>query len=161
RAGRLAAALRRSGISTAMYPEDWAAAASGVDVVVGARSAVWATAPDLGSIVVVDEHDDTLQEERAPTWHARDVAIERARRLAIPCVLTSPVATITAREWAGDNVVAVGTPPRWPRVQVVDRNADEQWASSLVTSALIELLRDKSKRVVCVLNVKGRARAVV
>ena len=161
RAGRLAAALRRSGISTAMYPEDWAAAASGVDVVVGARSAVWATVPDLGSIVVVDEHDDTLQEERAPTWHARDVAIERARRLAIPCVLTSPVATITAREWAGDNVVAVGAPPRWPRVQVVDRNADEQWASSLVTSALIELLRDKSKRVVCVLNVKGRARAVV
>lgn len=113
------------------------------------------------SIIVVDEHDDTLQEERAPTWHARDVAVERARRLGIPCVLTSPVATITAREWAGDRVAAVGSLPRWPRVQVVDRNADEKWASSLVTSELIELLRDHSKRVVCVLNVKGRARAVV
>lgn len=161
RAGRLAAALRRSGISTAVYPDDWVASASGVDVVVGARSAVWATVPELGSIIVVDEHDDTLQEERAPTWHARDVAVERARRLGIPCVLTSPVATITAREWAGDRVAAVVSPPRWPRVQVVDRNADEKWASSLVTSELIELLRDHSKRVVCVLNVKGRARAVV
>jgi len=161
RAGRLAAALRRSGISTAVYPDDWVASASGVDVVVGARSAVWATVPELGSIIVVDEHDDTLQEERAPTWHARDVAVERARRLGIPCVLTSPVATITAREWAGDRVAAVGSLPRWPRVQVVDRNADEKWASSLVTSELIELLRDHSKRVVCVLNVKGRARAVV
>jgi len=161
RAGRLAAALRRSGISTAVYPDDWVASASGVDVVVGARSAVWATVPELGSIVVVDEHDDTLQEERAPTWHARDVAVERARRLGIPCVLTSPVATITARVWAGDRVVAVGSSQRWPRVQVVDRNADEKWASSLVTSELIELLRDHSKRVVCVLNVKGRARAVV
>jgi primosomal protein N' (replication factor Y) len=161
RAGRLAAALRRSGLSTAVYPDDWVAGASGVDVVVGARSAVWATVPGLAAIVVVDEHDDALQEERAPTWHARDVAIERARRLGVPCILVSPVATITAREWAGDRVVHVDDGVRWPRVQVVDRNAEENWASSLVTSPLIELLRDHSKRVVCVLNVKGRARAVV
>jgi primosomal protein N' (replication factor Y) len=58
-------------------------------------------------------------------------------------------------------VVPVDDGVRWPRVQVIDRNADEKWASSLVTSPLIELLRDHSKRVVCVLNVKGRARAVV
>ena len=79
-ARRLAARLRQSGYSTAVHPEQWARAAGGVDVVIGGRSAVWAPCPGMRSIVVLDEHDEALQEERSPTWHARDVAIERARR---------------------------------------------------------------------------------
>lgn len=160
RARRIAAECRRRGRTTALYPDDWVAAASGVDLVVGARSAVWASVPDLASIVVVDEHDDTLQEERSPTWHARDVAIARAERLGIPCFLTSPVPTIAARVWAGDRLVHAHDVGSWPPIRVIDRNTDDRWASSLVTSPLIELLRDHTKRVVCVLNVKGRARAV-
>ncbi|MFM8906138.1 MAG: hypothetical protein ACKOIZ_00760, partial [Actinomycetota bacterium] len=61
RARRVAAECRRRGKTTAWYPDDWASAASGVDVVVGARSAVWASVPQLSAIVVIDEHDDTLQ----------------------------------------------------------------------------------------------------
>ena len=163
RARRLAALCRQLGFTTAVYPDDWAAAASGVDVVVGARSAVWASVAQLASIVVIDEHDDTLQEERAPTWHARDVAIERARQASIACVLVSPVPTLSARQWAhsvGADVVQAHDAADWPTIRVIDRNVDERWASSLVTSQLIELLRDHTKRVVCVLNVKGRARAV-
>lgn len=163
RARRLAALCRQLGFTTAVYPDDWAAAASGVDVVIGARSAVWASVAQLASIVVIDEHDDTLQEERAPTWHARDVAIERARQAGIACVLVSPVPTLSARQWAhsvGADVMQAVDAADWPTIRVIDRNVDERWASSLVTSQLIELLRDHTKRVVCVLNVKGRARAV-
>ncbi|MFZ9816166.1 MAG: hypothetical protein ACO3EH_02130 [Ilumatobacteraceae bacterium] len=160
RAGQLAAESRRLGFTTAMYPQEWTAAASGVDVVVGARSAVWASVPNLSCIVVIDEHDDSLQEERSPTWHARDVAVERARRSNVPCVLVSPVPTLSARHWAGDRVVATDDANQWPTVRIVDRTVDDRWASSLVTSPLIELLRDHGKRVVCVLNVKGRARAL-
>ena len=160
RARRLAAECRRLGLSTALYPDEWVTAASGVDVVIGARSTTWASVPQLASIVVIDEHDDTLQEQRAPTWHARDVAIERARRAGIPCVLVSPVPTVSARHWAGDNIMLASDARAWPAVRVIDRNIDDRWASSLVTSELIELLRDHDKRVVCVLNVKGRARAV-
>jgi len=159
-AGRLAAEARRMGFTTAMYPDDWSAAASGVDVVIGARSTVWASVPKLSSIVVIDEHDDTLQEERSPTWHARDVAVERARRAGVPCLLVSPVPTISARQWAGDRYAVTDDVGQWPSVRVIDRNSDDRWASSLVTSPLIELLRDERKRVVCVLNVKGRARAL-
>ena len=61
------------------------AAAGGVDVVIGARAAAWAPCPDLAAIVVLDEHDEALQEERTPTWHARDVAIERAGAPGVPC----------------------------------------------------------------------------
>jgi primosomal protein N' (replication factor Y) len=41
---------------------------------------------------------------------------------------------------------------------VIDRAADERWASSLLSSELIAELRDHSRRIVCVLNTKGRAR---
>lgn len=160
RARRLAAEFRRAGRTTAVLPDDWAAAASGVDIAIGARSAVWASVPRLTALVVIDEHDDTLQEERAPTWHARDIAIERAQRAQVPCLLVSPVPTVAARQWAGDRIVATADATVWPPMRIVDRNSDERWASSLVTSELITLLRDHSKRVVCVLNVKGRARAV-
>lgn len=160
RARRLAAECRRLGKTTALYPDDWVAAASGVDVVIGARSAVWASVAGLACIVVIDEHDDTLQEERSPTWHAREVAIGRAQQQGIPCFLVSPVPSIAARMWAQDRVVDAPDAGAWPKVRIVDRNSDERWASSLVTSPLIELLRNHDKRVVCVLNVKGRARAV-
>src|SRR5690606_4416932 len=76
----LAARLRRSGLTVALAPHDWAAAAGGVDVVIGSRVAAWAPCPGLVAAVVVDEHDEALQDEGSPTWHARDVVIERCRR---------------------------------------------------------------------------------
>jgi primosomal protein N' (replication factor Y) len=157
-ARNIAARLRHRGASTALVPDDWARAASGVDVVVGARSAVWTRIDGLASIVVVDEHDDSLQEERTPTWHARDVAIERAQRLGIPCLLVSPVPTIAARVAAGNRHVVLASGVQWPTVRVIDRSRDERWGSSLLSGELIDVLRDPAKRIVCVLNTKGRAR---
>lgn len=160
RARAIAAESRRRGLTTALYPEQWASAASGVDIVVGARSCVWASVPNLGGIVVVDEHDDTLQEERAPTWHAREIATQRALQASVPCVLFSPVPTIAARVWAADVGEQRSGLRDWPDVEIVDRASDERQRSSLVTSRLIEVLRNHALRVVCVLNVKGRARTL-
>ena len=82
-------------------PRQWALAAAGVDVVIGARGAAWAPCPELGVAVVIDEHDETLQEERNPTWHARDVVIERARRAGAPVLLTSPCPTVAGVDAVG------------------------------------------------------------
>ena len=153
----LAAALRANNFSVAQWPQDWALAYGGVDVVIGTRSSVWAPVEKFANIVVVDEHDDLLQEERSPTWHARDVAIERASRVGARCVLLSPIASLAARKWAGDRRVT-DTQGKWPEVLIVDRNKDEQWSRSLFSYELIAELRDKSRRVVCVLNSKGRSR---
>ena len=155
----LAARLRRSGLTVAVMPNDWAAAAGGVDVVIGARAAAWATCPDLAAAVVIDEHDEALQEEGSPTWHARDVLIERCRRLEAPLLLISPAPTLTALEWG-----PLTRPPHdreragWPIVDVIDRSADEPWKRSLVTSELIRHLRDPGRTVVCISNTTGRAR---
>lgn len=157
----LAPRLRRAGLSVALLPDDWALAAAGADVVLGGRSAVWAPCPDLASIVVLDEHDESLQEERSPTWHARDVSIERARRLGIPCVLVSPCPTVTALAWSGTRWMRpTHTDERagWPAIVVVDRTDEEPWKRSLITSPLVAALRDPGLRVVCVHNTPGRGR---
>ena len=161
RARLMAASLRESGLSVAVMPGDWAVAAGGVDVVIGARSAVWSSVPMLRSIIVIDEHDDALQEERSPSWHARDIAIERANKLGIACVLVSPVPSLRALHGVAGSVASLDPATEashWPQIRVIDRRLDERWSSSMLSSELIEQLRDHSRRIVCVLNVKGRAR---
>lgn len=158
----VANALERAGLLVARYPRQWAVAASGAaDVVVGSRMAVWATMPDLAAIVVVDEHDEAHQSESSPTWHARDVAVERARRDGAWCVLTSPCPSLEALDL--DNAVVVA-PSRsderagWPIVELVDRgDEDPRTRTSLVSSALARALAS-GQRVVCVHNTKGVAR---
>lgn len=158
----VAARLRRLGRSVAVWPDEWARAAGGVDVVVGARSAAWARCRELAGLVVLDEHDEALQEERNPTWHARDVMAERARRLGVPFSVVSPCPSAVAVHRFGPAV----RPPRdderagWPLVDVIDRTEEEPWRRSLVTPRLQAFLRDPSTTVVCVLNTKGRARLV-
>ncbi|WP_420450385.1 hypothetical protein [Ilumatobacter sp.] len=162
-AALLAARLRRAGATVALGPDDWAAAAGGVDVVVGARSAAWMPCASMAAAIVVDEHDEALQEERAPTWHARDVIAERCRRAGVPAVFVSPIPTLVAVvELAGASgpvhPAAERERAHWPRVQVVDRSDTEPWKRSLMTSELIERVRDPLQRVLCVSNTTGRAR---
>ena len=46
----------------------------------------------------------------------------------------------------------------WPQIQLIDRTLDERWSNSLLSSEFIAELRDHSRRIVAVLNTKGRAR---
>src|SRR5262245_21210755 len=68
----------------------WRRVASGqVQVVVGARSAVFAPAHKLGLIIVDEEHEGTFKQESTPRYHARDVAVMRARLEDAPMLLGS------------------------------------------------------------------------
>ncbi|MCH2201750.1 MAG: primosomal protein N' [Fuerstiella sp.] len=76
----------------------WQQIAQGnVEVIVGARSAVFAPAPHLGLIVIDEEHEPTFKQESIPRYHAREVARERCRMENIPLVLGS--ATPTLESW--------------------------------------------------------------
>ena len=156
RARHLAIALRRAGVNVALGPDEWATAAAGATVV-GTRSAAWMPMPHLAAIVVVDEHEESLQEERTPTWHARDVALERARRRGVPAVLSSPTPTLEALR-AGRLLRPSRTAERegWPVVDVLDRRDDDPVRAGPFAERLRERLA--TGRVVCVLNRKGRSR---
>jgi primosomal protein N' (replication factor Y) len=154
----LASRLRRAGVSVALLPREWARAAAGAQVVIGARAAAWAPVPDLAAVVVLDEHEEVHQEEASPTWNARDVAAHRARLAGVPCVLTSPCPSLEALRW-GDLLAPERTSERagWPVVDVIDRGREDPRRVDLYSPKLVELVRS-GKRVVCVLNRKGRAR---
>ena len=179
-ADHVATGLRRHGSAVARWPRDWQAAAGGATVV-GGRAAVFAPAPELSAIVVIDEHDESLQNESSPTWHARELAVERARRAGVPCVLVSPCPSLEAftaqtpadgtPSWSlrGDDpvpapAVAEARSDRrsgWAPLTVVDRRGEDTGRSGLYSSRVIDAVRETARsgrRVVCVLNRTGRAR---
>jgi primosomal protein N' (replication factor Y) (superfamily II helicase) len=185
RARALASYLSREGRAVAVLhsfetdaarTDGWRRASEGDCVVVGGRIAALAPVPDLRAAIVVDDADEALQEERSPTWHARDVLFERAARAAVPFTVCSPAPTVeaivAAADDPGDAVDASGrtmnveAPPAdveragWPRVQVADRR-DEPPGSGLLSETLARALRDAGGLSVCVLNRRGRFRLLV
>ncbi len=163
RAERLVARLGAMGAPVA-GPEDWAQAAAGWPVVVGARAAAWAPAPRLAAAVVLDAHDEAYTEERAPTADAAVVVAERAARDGAPCLWVSPCPTLV--QLAAAELRPPDRPSEragWPVVSVVDRRrADPR--SGLLSAELAAAVSgalgdpDPPGPYVCVLNRTGRAR---
>ena len=87
--------MKRAGFDVALHPRDWPQSAAG-SITIGTRSAAWAPIPKLDAVLVLDEHEESYQQESAPTWNARDVALERARRDKAPWVITSPSPSLEA-----------------------------------------------------------------
>jgi len=152
------ATLRRNGGRVYLAGRDFSQAATAGSVI-GARSGVWARVRKLSAVLVIDEHDEGLQEERNPTWHARDVAIERARRAGVPCVLVSPAPSLSALAVADHLISPSRADERrgWPTTRVVDRRKEDPARGSLFSPQLVDLVRS-GRRVLCILNRKGRAR---
>jgi primosomal protein N' (replication factor Y) len=89
--GRLGeVAVLHSHLTNSERAADWRRVASGhVNVVVGARSAVFAPTRKLGLIVIDEEHETTFKQDSTPRYHARDVAVMRASLERIPILLGS------------------------------------------------------------------------
>lgn len=184
-ANRMARQLRSRGHTVARWPDEWALARAGASVV-GTRPAVFASMDQLEAIIVIDEHDPLLQQESSPTWHARDVAVERGRRHDIPVMLLSPIPSLEARFIAagvhrGDHEAQTqrlemetvptirrrrGATARhyWPEIQVIDRRGEDSSRTGLYSPRLVQLMRDKiaaNERVLCILNRTGRSQLLI
>lgn len=97
-------AILHSGLSATMRHRYWQQIASGqADVIVGARSAVFAPVPNPGLFVVDEEHESSYKQDTAPRYHARDVAIKRGQIHDCPVVLGSATPSLeTYWRAAGD-----------------------------------------------------------
>jgi primosomal protein N' (replication factor Y) len=91
-------AVMHSHLGDAERGSHWRRVAAGrVQVVVGARSAVFAPCRKLGLIVIDEEYENTFKQEATPRYHARDVAVMRARLESIPILMGS--ATPALESW--------------------------------------------------------------
>jgi primosomal protein N' (replication factor Y) len=83
-------AVLHSNLTDIERHRQWRDIAEGrADVVIGARSAVFAPVQDLGLIVIDEEHENSFKQDTAPRYHARDVAIMRASLVGAPVILGS------------------------------------------------------------------------
>ncbi|HAW95392.1 MAG TPA: primosomal protein N' [Phycisphaerales bacterium] len=93
-------ALLHSGLTQAQRNQQWTMVAEGeAQIVLGARSAIFAPVPDgdIGIVIVDEEHDGSYKQDQAPRYHGRDVAIRRAQLAGCPILLGS--ATPSLETW--------------------------------------------------------------
>ncbi len=83
-------AVMHSALTSAQRHEQWRRIAAGeAKIVIGARSAIFAPLPEVGIIIVDEEHDSSYKQDQLPRYHARDVAVKRGQQLGAQVVLGS------------------------------------------------------------------------
>ncbi|MEJ1161878.1 primosomal protein N' [Prosthecomicrobium sp. N25] len=87
-----------SEISARQRARTWRGVATGeIRTVIGARSALFLPYPDLGLVVVDEEHDGAYKQDEGVVYHARDMAVVRGRLGGFPVVLASATPSIESR----------------------------------------------------------------
>ena len=160
-------ALLHSGLTPDERSEQWHRIRGGeARVVVGTRSAVFAPVSDLGLIIVDEEHDSSYKQEETPRYHARDVAVMRAKFADATVVLGS--ATPSLESWQNsvrgkyariDIQERVANRPL-PEVELVDMRKEfqETGQESIFSRALIsetQATLDRNEQVIILLNRRG------
>ncbi len=155
------AAVLHSRMTDAERRRIWHGAKRGdYDVVLGARSAVFAPVPRLGLVVVDEEHDGAYKQEDAPRYRAQDVAIERARRAGAVVVLgsaTPDLETFTRSE--SGEIERLRLPERvsnlpMPPVRLVDlRGTTGNFSRELLDALAVRL--ERREQTILFLNRRG------
>ena len=137
-----------------------------VQVVVGARSAIFAPTPNLGLIVLDEEHDGSFKQDIVPRYHARDVAMHRAEMECIPLILGSATPSLESWHRAHHGPSKLIEMPRrvldrpLPHVAIIDLRVEFQnrytrgAISRPLQQAITESIRDKGQ-VILLLNRRG------
>jgi primosomal protein N' (replication factor Y) len=161
-----------SGLSAAERHAQWWRIREGfARVVIGARSAVFAPLPDVGLIVVDEEHEASYKQEESPRYHARDVAVVRAKLEGAPVVLGSATPSLESyANAASGKYRLLELPSRigprgLPTVEVVDRRAVlKSGGDPVITPALREALErrlERREQALLLLNRRGYATSLV
>jgi primosomal protein N' (replication factor Y) len=141
-------------------------------IVIGARSAVFAPLPNLGLIVIDEEHESTYKQENVPRYQARDVAVLRA--FFEPCVIVLGSATPSLESW--QNTLAGkyhllrldkrADAHSMPLVRVIDMRLEKQKQKGQIPilsdrlRAALEQRLEKGEQSILFLNRRGFARSL-
>ncbi len=122
-------------------------------IMIGPRSALFAPFPNLGLIIIDEEHDSSYKSEKSPRYHARDVAIERARIEGASVVLGSATPSIESYYKATHGIYKLYSMTerisgaQLPEVNVVDLREELKAGNrSIISQALYDKLTEAFER---------------
>jgi primosomal protein N' (replication factor Y) len=166
-------ALLHSALTPEERTEQWRRIHRGeAPIVVGTRSAIFAPAPNLGLILVDEEHDQSYKQEETPRYNARDVAVMRAKLADAVVVLGS--ATPSLESWQNSvqgkytriemNDRVKNRP--LPEVELIDmrREFQETGQDQLFSRSLVDQTREaleRGEQAIILLNRRGYSSAVL
>ena len=160
-------AVMHSGLSQGEKYDEWRKIERGeAEVVVGARSAIFAPVENIGVIIIDEEHEASYKQEETPRYHARDLAIWRSEYHHCPVVLGSATPSLESRARAQKNVYQrlrltqrANQAATLPTIDVVDmRQEVENGNVSSFSMSLQEKLQErleKNEQSVLLLNRRG------
>jgi len=166
-------AILHSGLSDAERAEQWHRIRRGeARVVAGTRSAVFAPVSDLALVIVDEEQDSSYKQEETPRYHARDVAVMRAKMAGAVVVLGSATPSLESYYNAKKNKYAlVELPDRvemrpLPEVEIVDMRQEfqETGQEQVISRKLADEIRErlaKKEQVMVLLNRRGYSPVVL
>ena len=160
-------AILHSAVGAGRRSEAWARILAGqVDVVLGARSGIFAPLPNLGLLIVDEEHDQSYKQNDGVRYHARDLAMVRAHRAGAIVVLGS--ATPSLESWVNHQqgrgqlltLKKRATRARLPKVNIVDMREEfkSQRRRPILSTLLLEKTGEaleKQHQIMILLNRRG------
>ena len=167
---------RRFGVAPAVWHSDlpsrvrkitWQAVAEGnAPVVVGARSALFLPFPDLGLVVVDEEHESAFKQQDGVVYNARDMAVVRARLSSAPAILVSAtpsletVANVEAGRYAHERLTSRHGGASMPRIDLIDLRETPPDRGRFLAPPLIEAVNqtlERGEQAMLFLNRRGYA----
>lgn len=170
RFGNQIAALH-SALSEGEKYDEWRRIARGeANIVIGARSAIFAPLKNIGIIIMDEEHSDSYKQgDKNPRYHARDIAIWRGKYHSCPVLLGSATPSLESMARARKGVYELVTLQErvngkmLPEVEIIDMNQESKRSSYHITNTLLKNLNDCIKRgdqAILFLNRRGFSKFV-
>lgn len=165
RFGNQIAALH-SALSEGEKYDEWRRIARGeASIVIGARSAIFAPLKNIGIIIMDEEHSDSYKQgDKSPRYHARDVAIWRAKHHSCPVLLGSATPSLESMARAEKGVYQLlvlkerVNGKSLPNVEIIDMNKEAKNGTSHITNRLLSEVSsciDRGEQAILFLNRRG------
>lgn len=165
RFGNQIAALH-SALSEGEKYDEWRRIARGeASIVIGARSAIFAPLKNIGIIIMDEEHSDSYKQgDKSPRYHARDIAIWRAKYHSCPVLLGSATPSLESMARAEKGVYQLlvlkerVNGKSLPNVEIIDMNKEAKNGTSHITNRLLSEVSsciDRREQAILFLNRRG------
>ncbi len=157
-------AILHSALSDGEKYDEWRKIEEGkVNIVIGARSAIFAPLTNIGLIVMDEEHSETYKQENMPRYDTVDIAIKRSKYHNCPLVLGSATPSIESYTRAKEGIYKLLEMPNrinntYPEVILVNMKDEIKKGNKILSKELIDSINDrlsKDEQIILLLNRRG------